>query len=50
MAIDTAFLHISPDDESHLEALPFKSWKSRETYVGRGESIIDIFVGFSSVV
>ena len=38
--VGTAFLHISPDDESHMEALLFKSWKSRETDVEKEKSEI----------
>ena len=45
--VGIAFLHVKPDDESHLEALPFKS---RKTDVGREESRIDDFFGFSSRV
>ena len=35
MDVGTVFLHVSPYDESHLETLPFKSSKSRETVFGR---------------
>ena len=48
--VGIAFLHVKPDDEPHLEALSFKSRKSRKTDVGREESRIDGFVGFSSRV
>ena len=34
-AVDIEFLHVKPDDEPHLEALPFKFRKPRETNVGR---------------
>ena len=47
VAVDTTFLHIRPDDESHIEALPFKS---RETDVGREDSRIEIYVRFDSLV
>ena len=39
--VGIAFLHVKRDDEPHLEALPFKSRKSRETDVRRKESKID---------
>ena len=38
VTVGTAFLHISHDDESHMEALLFKS---RETDVGREKSKIN---------
>ena len=39
--VGIAFLHVKPDDESQLEALPFKLRKPRETDIGREESRID---------
>ena len=48
--VGIAFLHTKPDDESRKEALPFKSWKSQETDVGRVKLEIGIFVGFNLVV
>ena len=36
--VGIAFLHVKPDDESHLEALPFESREPRETDIGRGNS------------
>ena len=47
--VGTAFLHISPYDESHMEALPFKLWKSWETDVGRVKLEIGIFIGINAV-
>ena len=39
--VGIAFLHVKPDNESQLEALPFKLRKPRETDIGREESRID---------
>ena len=50
LTVGIAFLHTKPDDESRKEALPFKSWKSHETDVGRVKLEIGIFVGFNLVV
>ena len=39
--VGIVFLHVKPDDESQLEALPFKLRKPREMNIGREESRID---------
>ena len=44
--VGTVFLHVSPYDGSHLEALPFKSRKSWEIDVGREKTEISSLLDF----